>query len=141
MICHQGACHCGALSYRYETDALLQAWSVHACQCAFCRLHASLTTSDSSGCLTFGTRESEAVQRYRFGAGTADFLICRHCGVYVGAALRSGSGAFGIINVRALCPFPAELPAAVSMSYQGESREARVARRASRWTPLHQSSI
>jgi hypothetical protein len=33
---------------------------------------------------------------------TADFLLCRYCGVYLGAVMRSERGSFGIINVRVL---------------------------------------
>jgi hypothetical protein len=141
MSRHQGACHCGALRYCYETDAMPAQWSVRACQCSFCRLHASLTTSDPKGGLVFEVTERAIVQRYRFGGGIADFLICRHCGVYTGAVFRSGETGYGIVNVRALRPLPADLPMASPMCYEDESPDARIARRTSRWTPLHEGSL
>jgi hypothetical protein len=136
-----GACHCGTLKYRYATALAPASWPVRACQCSFCRLHAALTTSDPSGSLKFEVAEPTLVQRYRFGARTAEFLICSCCGIYVGAEIRAGIAAFGLINVRTLRPIPTDLPSAVPMDYHGESAAARVARRKSRWTPLDSDSI
>jgi hypothetical protein len=136
-----GACYCGALKYRYATAVAPVSWPVRACQCSFCRLHAALTTSDPSGSLKFEAADPRLVQRYRFGARTAEFLICSCCGIYVGAEIRAGSAPFGLINARTLRPIPADLPSTVPMDYDGESAAARIARRESRWTPLDSDSI
>jgi hypothetical protein len=47
-----------------------------------------------------------ALDRYRFGSKTADFLLCRDCGVYLGAVMQSARGGFGIINARVLRLLP-----------------------------------
>ena len=141
MSDYEGFCYCGALNYRYCTAVAPASWAVRACQCSFCRLHGALTTSDPSGCLKFEAADLTQVQRYRFGPRIGDFLICRRCGVYVGAAIRSGGQGFGIINARTLRPMPPDLPAALAMNYDGESPAARVARRELRWTPLAADSI
>ena len=134
-----GACHCGALAFTFRTDRPVAQWSVRACQCRFCRRHDAATTSDPSGRLTFRVHEPHVLVRYRFGLKTADFLLCRRCGVYLGAQVRTGGGAFGIINTRALTPVPEGLPAAVAADYAAESSSERVARRTARWTPLEAS--
>ena len=54
---------------------------------AFCRAHGARTTSDPNGAMRIRIRDSEKLQRYRFGLKTADFLICRACGVFVGALM------------------------------------------------------
>lgn len=78
----------------------------------------------------------EALQRYRFGLETADFLLCRDCGVYIGASIETPDGGFGIINVRALTD-SISLPSSVEpASYDSEDVAARIARRKVRWTPL-----
>lgn len=141
MICHHGACHCGALRYRYETALMPAQWPVRACQCSFCRRHASLTTSDPRGTLVFEALEQAALQRYRFGPAITDFLVCRHCGVYIGAECRFEAGGFGIVNIRALRPLPDQLPAALPMNYDAESARGRLMRRASRWTPLTANAL
>jgi hypothetical protein len=130
-----GGCHCGALGATLRTAHPVEQWSVRACQCRFCRSHAAVTTSDPSGRLVFHVREPEVLQRYRFALKTADFLLCRRCGVYLGAQVRTGQGAFGIINTRVLTPLP-QVPVAVAADYDAESTGERVARRATRWTPL-----
>jgi hypothetical protein len=53
-------CHCGALTARYLTAVPIDAWSVRACQCSFCRAHAVLSTSDSAGSSVAG-RETAAI--------------------------------------------------------------------------------
>jgi hypothetical protein len=109
---------------------------IRACQCSFCRTHAGLSTSDPAGSLEFVERVPPALQRYRFGRGTADFLLCRTCGAYIGAMMRSESKGFGIINVRVLHSLLEHLPAALPMEYENEELAERLARRESRWTPI-----
>jgi hypothetical protein len=132
----EGSCRCGGLSFAYQTALPPARWTVRACQCAFCRAHAALTTSDPSGRLAFHLRQSARLQRYRFGLRTADFLLCPGCGVYLGAQIQTAHGAFGIINTRALTALQAELPAAVAADYGTEGATQRVARREQKWTPL-----
>jgi DNA-binding winged helix-turn-helix (wHTH) protein len=130
---YPGACHCGALHVRYHTAMPPSEWSVRACQCSFCSAHGALSASDPGGSLRFSADDETLLHRYRFGTHTAEFWLCRCCGVYVGATIDAG---FGIVNVRALRPMPEGLPAPVAMSYEGEVPEARRARRINRWTPL-----
>ena len=132
----EGGCHCGALRFSFQTALPVTQWSVRACQCGFCRAHGALTASDPSGRLAFHVKQGEALERYRFALMTADFLLCRRCGVYVGAQIETSRGAFGIINTRTLMPVPDGLPVAAKSDYGSESTSDRVARREQRWTPL-----
>jgi hypothetical protein len=136
MRSYEGACHCGATGFDYRTALEPEEWPVRACQCTFCRTHGALSTSDSLGTLKFFERTPAALNRYRFGLKTADFLICRHCGVYIGALLESPRGAFGIINVRALPALLERLKVAQPMEYESEGAADRTGRRESRWTPV-----
>ena len=70
-------CHCGALSARYQTAQPVASWNVRACQCSFCRAHDALSISDPAGRLEFSARSPERLQRYRFGSGITEFLLCR----------------------------------------------------------------
>lgn len=67
---------------------------------------------------------------------TADFLLCRTCGVYIGAVIETGKGRFGIINTHALQPQPDDLPDPAPISYDTELADGRVARREQRWSPV-----
>jgi hypothetical protein len=133
---YDGTCHCGAIGFTYEPSLEPHAWSVRACQCTFCRAHDALSASDPNGSLAFHASEPGLLQRYRFGLETADFLLCRRCGVYIGAVIASDNGRFGIINIRALNGEPADLPPSQPMNYSGEGTTGRIARREVRWTPV-----
>jgi hypothetical protein len=100
-----------------------------------------LTTSDPAGSLAFQATDSGTLQRYRFGSGATDFLICRACGVYVGASCSDATARFGVINVRALRPIPDNLPPPISTHYEDEAPGDRLSRRWARWTPMRADSI
>jgi hypothetical protein len=134
-------CHCGALSACYWTALPTSNWHIRACQCSFCRTHAALSTSDPAGLLTYSCSQPELLQRYRFGTRSAEFLICRACGVYLGAQIMSDRRRFGILNIRALMHVPPNLPNAEPMDYEDETAEMRRSRRESRWTPLASESV
>jgi hypothetical protein len=141
MNAYVASCHCGALSARYRTALPTSNWHIRSCQCSFCRTHAVLSTSDPAGLLAYSCSQPELLQRYRFGTRSAEFLICRACGVYLGAQIVSDHKRFGILNVRALTPIPPNLPNAQPMDYGDETGETRRSRRESRWTPLASESV
>lgn len=136
MTVHRGACHCGAISFEYLTNKRPAEWSVRACQCRFCRAHNALSTSESSGELSFSASNARHLRRYRFALGTADFLLCANCGVYIGAVIEVGEGFRGIINTHALLEQDDDLAAPGPITYDGEDVAGRVARREERWTPV-----
>jgi hypothetical protein len=76
------------------------------------------------------------LERYRFSLKTADFLLCKRCGVYLGAQIQTPHGAFGIINTSTMEPVTEGLPVSALADYSSESPFERVERRAKRWTPL-----
>jgi hypothetical protein len=90
---HEGACHCRAIDFVYRTSLAPEAWQIRACQCTFCRIHAALSTSDPNGSLRFNEHVPGALNRYRFGYKTTDFLVCRNCGAYVGPRWSLGARA------------------------------------------------
>ena len=136
MTDYEGGCHCGAIGFRYSTIRPPDAWSVRACQCSFCRKHDALSTSDPKGRLQFRYSEQDALQRYRFALGTADFLLCRRCGVYVGAVIDVDGRQYGIINTHALEDAPQDMAKVDPISYDAENANNRVRRREERWTPV-----
>ena len=129
-----GSCHCGNLRVELETKRAPSDFPVRACQCTFCRRHGALSISDPQGRVTFHVGDERALVRYRFGLRTADFCICRGCGVYLAALTIDGR--FGIINTHALVDRSLPLAAPLTMSYDGETATARTLRREQRWTPV-----
>lgn len=133
---YEAACHCGAIGCIYTTAVEPQHWSIRACQCTFCRAHSALSTSDPQGTLDFRADAPEMLQRYRFALRTADFLLCRSCGVYIGAVIETAVGRFGILNTHALTKEQVDNAGVTAVSYDGEDSRGRITRREERWTPV-----
>ena len=131
----EGSCHCGAIAFTFRTSQPPALWAIRACQCSFCRGHGARTTSDPNGSATFHIADAEQLQRYRFGLRSADFLICRVCGIYLASVLTSPRGQFATLNVNTIRA-ALGVPEAVPVSYEGESLEQKQARREQRWTPV-----
>jgi hypothetical protein len=111
-------------------------WSIRTCSCSFCRAHAARYTSDPAGAVALEP-SADSLTSYRFATNSADFLICRHCGVFLGAlsAFRDGTRAMAL-NLNALRDDLPELRPATSHEFQSEASEARMARRKQNWTPV-----
>lgn len=127
---HQGGCHCQAIRIAFETDKPV---APRACQCSFCRRHSARSVSDPDGSATIKLAVEPI--RYRFGAHTADYVICPRCGIYVGAMAELDGELFVTLNLNAFDDPRLELKA-VAISYDGEDAETKGARRRDRWTPL-----
>jgi hypothetical protein len=108
---------------------------VRACQCSFCRSHGARTTSDPEGSARFVISDHTKLNRYRFGLHSADFLVCRNCGVYVAAVVVTARGPLATLNVNVLRP-PVDVPVATAISYEEETPQQKLARREQRWTPV-----
>jgi len=135
MTLHPGRCHCGNIEVDFETALAPQAIEIRACQCSFCRKHGSRAAADPAGKLTIRAQDETQMNRYRFGLETAEYLVCRACGVYV-AAITIGEGRTrGVVIVNALddCDLFTRTPMAVD--FDAESRAGRVKRRRERWMP------
>jgi hypothetical protein len=130
-----GACHCGNLALTFETTRDPGELTVRACGCSFCRRHGGRTISDPKGRVEFAIHDPALLSRYSFGLGTAQFLVCRTCGVYVGAVMADAGSAYAIININALQTPEVLAMAAVPMSYDHESAIERRTRRRALWTP------
>jgi hypothetical protein len=133
---YEGQCHCGNLAYVFEATADLAALGLRACQCSFCRAHNARNASDPHGAVRIKVRDGNQLNRYRFGLKTADFLICRTCGVYIGALLSEDGKDWITVNVNTLLPPPGPDAAVVPLDFGAEDTASRVDRRKSKWTPV-----
>lgn len=136
---YEGCCHCQALKVRFESEwSSPSDFALRECDCSFCRRHGARTARDPAGRLTlFGQPHW-----YRFGMGTADFLLCPACGVYMGAVVRdSDIGEFATLNVNCLDISPQLIQPSKPVSYGDETDAERVQRRLSTWTPFQHEPI
>ena len=136
---YPGACHCRALELRLESDQTPLDLGLRADNCSFCIKHQAAFTADPRGELFIAARDAKLVGRYRFGTRTADFVLCRDCGVFVLAMMPEPS--IAVVNANVLEARAAFFQSPIQVaSFDGESTEQRLARRKSRWTPLAEFS-
>jgi hypothetical protein len=132
----QGTCHCGAIRGTLHATKPAAELQLRACQCSFCTRHGAMTVSDPAGRATFDI-EPAALAAYQFGTRTGTSLICARCGMYAGVMIEDGGEVWSVLNARGLAipEFKDRTPEPVV--YDGETPEARVARRKLKWTPTH----
>ncbi len=132
---YPGSCHCGNLQVVLASDATPAVLGARRDGCSFCTLHRAAYTSDPAGSLSLTAADATLLARYRFGTRTADFLLCRSCGVFVAAYMPEP--AVAVVNVAVLAARAAFLalePPVVDLD--GESLASRLTRRRARWTPV-----
>ena len=132
---HLGGCHCGNIHVRLRLSKPPEDNPVRTCSCSFCRSHNTRMISDPAGLFEVSADDWSLVELYRFGTRTADFLICRRCGVFIAAISDLKTKPSAVVNVNCLddrARFTAE---AKTHEFQGETLEARSSRRAANWMP------
>jgi hypothetical protein len=130
-----GSCHCKNITVTLRAPVPVEQLQLRACQCTFCTRHGARTTSHPDGNIEIAAADPAEVGHYRFGLGTADFLLCRRCGVFVAAVLTEGDAHWAVVNVNTLDERERFLQAPARMNYDGEDADTRVARRKVRWSP------
>jgi hypothetical protein len=132
---HRGHCHCGSLEVVYRSALPPAATEVRACQCGFCRRHGARAVSDPAGSAEFRARRPEALRLYRFGLGTADYVLCGECGCYMGAVMTERDRSWAVLCIANLEDAAAFIQPARPVDYDAEDEAARRDRRRDRWTP------
>jgi hypothetical protein len=132
---HDGGCHCGNLRVRLSLIRPPQEYTLRSCSCSFCRAHGTKTVSDPLGLFEAWAKDWSLVELYRFGSRTADYLICRHCGVYIGAVCKTNNGLRAVVNTNALADRAEFSQVPVQPNYDGEATTERLERRTANWMP------
>ena len=131
---YSGGCHCGNIHVRLLLSKPPEENAVRTCTCSFCQSHNPRMISDPGGSLEVSADDWSLVELYRFGTRTADFLICRRCGVFV-AAVSEESPPRAVVNVNCLDSRALFTATATMHEFQGEALDARTSRRAANWMP------
>ena len=96
-----GGCHCGNIRVSVELERAPDSYAPRACDCEFCRKHDAAWVSDPQGSLTIQIRDERDTGRYAQGDRLAEMLLCRNCGVLVGALWRE-QRLYAVVNVSVL---------------------------------------
>src|SRR5690242_12674989 len=105
----EGGCHCGNVRIAARLTREPAEYVPRACDCDFCRKHGAAYVSDPRGAVRIRVAAEADCSRYRQGSGSAEFLVCRRCGVLVAVVHRSAAGRqtiddvlYATLNSRAL---------------------------------------
>lgn len=103
MTAHRctGGCHCGNIVLEMELNGEPASYTPRACDCDFCRKHAASYISDPHGKLVVTVQDEADLSRYRQGSGTAEFLVCRRCGVLAAVSYEEEGRLYAACNSKA----------------------------------------
>ncbi len=128
-----GGCHCGNIAYRLLWPEKKPGIQVRACGCTFCRKHGGAYTSHPEARLEIRFADASRVEHYRFGTKTAEFLVCRTCGVVPIVTSMIEGALHAVVSVRSFDDVdPSEFEIAET-DFDGETTEDRLARRQRNW--------
>ena len=88
-----GACHCGAVTFRVTLPNGLA--SARRCSCTFCRMRGAVAVTANLDGLTLLTG-ADKLTRYSFNTGVAQHYFCSVCGIYTHHQRRSNPNEFGV---------------------------------------------
>ncbi|NKC14273.1 MAG: hypothetical protein GKR94_19450 [Gammaproteobacteria bacterium] len=128
-----GACHCGNIRYVFTLPEPVSRITARACGCTFCVKHGGVYTSHPGASLTARIDDHEAVNRYRFGHGTADFYICQRCGVVPFVVSEVQGSPRAVVNARTFEGVDCAQMEQEKTDFDGETTDSRLARRARNW--------
>ncbi len=136
MLIH-GGCHCGNIRFELDWQPEPEPEPDHiparACDCAFCTKHGGVWTSNPAGVLRVRVRDAARVTPYVFGTRTATFHVCAECGNVPLVTSEVEGRLRAVVNVNAFDNVAAALLRPASASFDGESLDQRLARRARNW--------
>jgi hypothetical protein len=128
-----GSCHCSNIAFELTWQPDPAEIPARACGCSFCIKHGGVWTSNPSGSLRIEVKDESLVSKYRFGTATADFHVCRACGVVPLVTSMISGRTYAVVNTNTFNNVDRALLRRVPASFDGEGEDARLARRARNW--------
>jgi hypothetical protein len=135
-----GSCHCGNMRFRFEWPEPGSPIPVRACGCDLCSKHKAVWTSHPNGRLSLAIADNAQINRYRFGTRTADFHVCKVCGVMPVTTCIISSRTFSVVNIHSFSEIDASRYVERKTDFEGETVASRLARRERTWTPVDLAS-
>jgi hypothetical protein len=129
----RGGCHCGHIRFTLAWTPEPTQIPARACGCSFCRKHGGVWTSCPGGALTVTIADATLVQRYAFGTRTADFHVCRTCGVVPLVTSRIDGELYAVVSIHALEGVDPALLRHAPADFEAENEAERLARRKRNW--------
>ncbi len=130
-----GACHCGNIRFVLSWPQGEAEIPIRKCGCTFCQKHCGSWTSHRNARLAITIADQSVVSGYQFGTKTADFYICKVCGVVPFVLSEIGDNLYAVVNVNAFEGTYSLEFSSSSTSFDGEDVGSRMERRKENWIP------
>ncbi len=129
-----GQCHCGNVSFELDWQPEPLEIPARACSCSFCAKHGNVWTSCPTGSLNVHIRNENQLSKYSFETKTAEFYICKTCGITPIVTSNIDDRLYAVVNVNTFEGNSTSLikPATLS-TFDGESTANRLTRRKRHW--------
>lgn len=137
----EGSCHCGNLQFTFDWPDRASEIPVRACGCGLCTKHKAVWTSHPRGRFSLAIADEDQLNRYRFGTKTADFHVCRACGVMPITTCVIASTRYALVNIHTFNGVDQARLVHRATDWEGETIESRLARRQRTWTPEALTSL
>jgi len=131
----KGCCHCGAISYTYYLPEECDHIPARACGCDFCQRHGGCYTSNPKAALDVSIGDTTNVHIYRFATETADFHVCKNCGVVPMVTCRLDETLYAVVNVNCFLAINSAMIVRSASDFEDEAKQARLNRRKTSWIP------
>lgn len=131
----QGSCHCGNVSFELSWEPDPAEIPARACGCSFCVKHGGVWTSNPAGALRVTVENPALVEKYAFGTRTAEFHVCRRCGVVPLVTSDIDGRTYAVVSVNAFNNVDRSKLRVEPMSFEGEETPSRLERRKRNWIP------
>jgi hypothetical protein len=128
-----GGCHCGNISFKFDWAPDPTEIPARACGCSFCVKHGGVWTSNPKGSLRIHVKDEAQVSKYAFGTETAEFHICRACGVVPAVTSTIDDHLYAVVSVNAFENVDPAMLRKSPASFDGEDTVNRLARRKRNW--------
>ncbi len=128
-----GSCHCGNVRFTFVWPEAVTTLPTRECGCTFCRKHGGNYTSHPDATIDVTIKDPEQIECYRFGTETAEFYICRTCGVVPLITCGLDGTELAVVNVNTFNDVDRAMFETVDADYDGESIDERLSRRKDRW--------
>ena len=130
-----GSCHCGSIRFTFDWPGAGATIPVRACGCALCTKHRAAWTSHPEGRFALTVADPSRAAQYRFGTKTADFHVCKDCGVIPIVTCTIDGTRYAVVNVNTFDDVDRAELAESPTNFESETTENRLARRERNWTP------
>ena len=129
----EGSCHCGNIRFTLTGVPGDRIFAARECGCTFCTKHGGLWTSHPAAALAVVIARPGDVHRYAFGTKSADFHVCRTCGVVPLVTSSIEGRVYAVVSVRALAGIDVAHLERRPADFESEALSERLARRVRGW--------